>query len=187
MNSAKDYDSDFYRATIRNGEKYSQYKCFDVCYQKYIEDSCNCSTNEFNPFYGDKRLCTVSDLTCAQNSINRYRDSKLYQDVKNCDCPVECDSIDYNLTPSIMNFPSYNLAKGLLKNADIISRFPANQTVTSAQLREKMLVVNVFFNDFSETTITEIPKTKVVELVASIGGLLGLFLGKIYSTLIFLY
>ena len=74
---------------------------------------------------------------------------KLEGDHQVCEslCPIECHSIEYSI-------------QGL-----------------SRVINSSYAEVNIYYTDFRHTLITEIPKTTTDTLWASIGGLLGLFLG----------
>ena len=70
-------------------------------------------------------------------------------------CPLECDNIQYNTESSYSN----------MRTSDDLSKKDTN------------LSLIIFYNSASYTTIEEMEKTDLIDLIANIGGTLGLFLG----------
>lgn len=49
--------------------------------------------------------------------------------------------------------------------------------LTYEQLKEETLAINVYYSEMKYTSIEELEKTNFLDLIASVGGTLGLFLG----------
>ncbi len=81
------------------------------------------------------------------NSIEREFDTVGQNKICEKMCPIECNSVSYSITPYI------------------------NALATDYSL------INVYYEDFYYTKISESEKTSFDSLVGTIGGLLGLFLG----------
>jgi hypothetical protein len=66
-----------------------------------------------------------------------------------------------------------------LQNNEMINYHLKNHSlpITYEVLRDNTLAVRIYFEDTSYVYITENPKTVLVDLIATIGGILGLFLG----------
>ena len=103
------YSSEFYNFII-NSKKYSKYlqtDCFNLCIQESIISECNCSYSGFdNPFNNSTtvvRPClTLFDFDCYNNILNGF-------DPRECaanSCPLECESIEYDLSVSSLVDPS---------------------------------------------------------------------------------
>ena len=97
-------------------------------------------------------------------------------------CPLECDSVEYEMFTTVSQYPSVPHAKNLLGetnevNDKLKSKYPREYNITYEDLRNSMIAFNVFYKNLEYTRITEIPKLERVDLVANIGGLLGLFIG----------
>lgn len=92
-------------------------------------------------------------------------------------CPLECDSITYTTSSSSVIYPSDIFASLLKDNKEIQERFDNRQDVTVDELRANILSLAVYYNSLSYLSFTEIVKIEMVDLVAGIGGTLGLFLG----------
>jgi hypothetical protein len=62
-------------------------------------------------------------------------------------------------------------------NQKIKSKYPKNHNISYYDLRNSMIAFNVYYKSLQFTSITEMPKTPLIGLIANIGGLLGLFIG----------
>ena len=58
-----------------------------------------------------------------------------------------------------------------------MSRFENSTNVNYETIKQNILSVNIYFDRLESTTIQEGKQTEFVDLVAGIGGTLGLFLG----------
>lgn len=98
-------------------------------------------------------------------------------------CPHECSSNSYDLSISYSDYPSRvfhnNLAKqdktGLYEWAFQINRSSRLDSLDLA--RASLVKLFVYFDDIKFTQITEAPSITFVDLIANIGGTLGLFIG----------
>lgn len=144
--------------------RYSPSGCrIDTLYQMITNDSsCNCvefRTELLDRIYSSERNCTLTDLCC----LERVKDTigSLTQ------CPPSCDQTFYDPVISYSQFPFTRLAEDL-------SAFTGDSV---QKIQDDLLTFSVFFTDLyvqnSETIISYGPR----ELVADIGGTLGLFLG----------
>jgi len=98
---------------------------------------------------------------------------------KNCIqyCPLECNSINYQITTTFSNYPTKNYAlNSLMTNPMITSKF-SNETLTYDLIKQSVLSLNVYYDQLSYTKISKEAKLNLVDLISGIGGLLGLFLG----------
>ena len=92
-------------------------------------------------------------------------------------CPLECYSINYEITTSFTSYHTYNYAlNSLMKNPVIRSKFQ-NETLTFDLIKQSVLLLNVYYDKLAYTQISKDAKFELVDLVSGIGGLLGLFLG----------
>jgi hypothetical protein len=84
------------------------------------------------------------------------------------ECPLECDSIEYDFTLTHSNFPNKNFY-------DLFSML--NLDLTYEKFTENSLSLNVYYSALSYIKLTETPTTSIIDLFSGIGGLLGLFAG----------
>ena len=74
-------------------------------------------------------------------------------------------------------FPNPEYAKVLMQNPKIISKYPPNHNITYEELKQSVLSVTIYYEDNTYTEITQVAKTGITDLISSMGGLLGLFIG----------
>ncbi len=104
-------------------------------------------------------------------------------------CPIECEQIKYDLTVSASTFTTEWYAKVLTRNADfnrVINKYfdvvnipEINYNNDYASLKNSVARVNVFYEDLRYTVVDESPAITTVSLLGTIGGNVGLFLGKL--------
>ena len=147
------YKSDLYDF-IRSNRTYRQSDCFRLCRQKLCIEKCGCNAvNDYNLNYINPniRYCTGDDLGCIDRQY--YNFSR-----KECErnsCPLECDSIEYDLKLSSLTYPEEKSTVGLI----------------------------VFYPALEYTFIRESPQMTELGLFANIGGTLGLFISASIFTL----
>jgi hypothetical protein len=102
------------------------------------------------------------------------------------ECPLECESVTYNLQLSSLTFPSveyYNL----FENDTTANNYFNNFGVESSSyvlFREYFYSINIYYPSLKYTYISESPQTTVFGLLSSLGGSLGMFLGfSVFSLL----
>jgi hypothetical protein len=59
----------------------------------------------------------------------------------------------------------------------MLSKFEANKTIDYNFLKEHLLSVNIYFDALQSTRIEEFKQVEFFDLIANIGGTLGLFIG----------
>lgn len=70
-----------------------------------------------------------------------------------------------------------------MNNSLIIDKFP-NGTLTYDNLKKSVLSFRVFYDELSYTQINQQPLVLLTNLISNIGGILGLFLGVSFLTII---
>lgn len=91
-------------------------------------------------------------------------------------CPLECSSVDFTYEKSSAGFPSPSFLENFLDNSDIEKLLDTSE-VTMELIRQSFLSLHVQFEDMVYTSITEQENLTVIDLIANIGGTLGLFIG----------
>jgi hypothetical protein len=92
--------------------------------------------------------------------------------------------VKYNLYISQADYPSLLYANALMKNSVIQSKFGNDVNLTYDFLKRNMLQASVYYSDMGYQKYEELEKTNVVDLVSSIGGTLGLFLGMSFLSFV---
>lgn len=98
-------------------------------------------------------------------------------------CPLECESITYNVNAFFAQYPSRNYANALAQNPTIQTKFTTNN-VTYESLKSNMAQLSVYYGDLGYEKYDEIEDMSWIDLISSIGGTLGLFLGMSFLSFV---
>lgn len=161
---------------------YSQKHCILFCEEDNLIQDCNCSSGVV--IQTSKPSCdSEAQSLCGLKSGKK---SKIECFNK---CPIECSSVSYDLRNSISEYPSEHhletIKEWLVKMGHHTQAEITN--VDDNQLRKRLFSINVFYDNLKYTHISEIPNQTFGDLVADIGGTLGLFLGMSLLSFIDLY
>ena len=179
LNKPDAFDSDFYRDTFKIYKTYTQNYCFDICFISNSLKECNCSivfsllTNPCN---------TLEKLECFNNNLIKLMDK--ISAICSPKCPLECESIDYSLSVSHSYFSSPDYFK-FLKTKQIFQSLLNNSSnycnnsveIENEVIRKSIVEVNVFYDELKYTKVSQIAKMTFEDLMANIGGTLGLCIG----------
>ena len=161
-----DFHSDLYDYINASHSEYRQKDCLDLCLQRIIIEKCHCFMTLL-PLYGNASLCmNESQIFCSYS----YYNSDLR---KQCtlECPLECDYATYDWTLSTLDYPTkqfYEETKATI-NTSFASDFE--------EVKRTHLALNIFYPSLEYTELSEVPKISFADLVSSMGGALGIFLG----------
>ena len=151
--------------------------CLDLHFQSNIIEKCSCYNTGIYGLNYSKPCLTSDDYVCI-TFVNSQRD-KLNQ---NCtQCPLECNSVKYELSTSFGEYPGKEYANNLVKNT-VLNTILSNYSYE--ELKEKILAVNFYYSELRYTEITQTEQTSIMDLVCGIGGLLGLFVGASLLSLV---
>ncbi|XP_064392902.1 acid-sensing ion channel 1-like [Halichondria panicea] len=135
---------------------YSFSACRGECITQSLVDTCECLwTNSRDSPY---RNCNISDICCIYTVLKKSAE---------CPCSVLCNHTSYEVVPSYSTFPSSTAVNAIADSFNV-----SRETIQNNYLK-----VHVFYKSLSiNKQITEISYT-FTELIANIGGNMGLFLG----------
>jgi hypothetical protein len=103
--------------------------------------------------------------------------------LKQCDCPLECDTHGYEYSVTASEYPTLDYAKTKINdNRFLKSLYPNFSSLLSdskvyLEFSKSVCGANIFYDSLTQTTTSYDPKVTITDLVSSIGGTLGLFLG----------
>ncbi|KAJ7374026.1 sodium channel [Desmophyllum pertusum] len=103
-----------------------------------------------------------------------------------CDCPIKCNSIHFDVQLSSSSYPSRHLLPIVLKRTNESMLVNASEEVIStieAKLRRHFLQLNVFYQSVITDVTKEKPAYDIHAFGSDIGGNMGLFLGCSLLTL----
>ena len=144
--------------------KYSFEGCMINCMYSYAFLGCNCT------YTNAPDRCTMADYYfCVRPRMAVYYE-------KGCDCLHPCKKTTYDYSLSMLHYPT----PMVLHQAHQETWAYQNET----DIHKNMLQVYVYYRSLQQTIIEQVPSYRLDELIANIGGQLGLFLGASIITLL---
>jgi hypothetical protein len=180
------YSSELYDYIINTGQTYRQQDCFELCLQKNTLKNCNCY------FPGVQNLRTtfgpclnMTDWTCLSSQYYNFN----LDDCQTNYCPLECDSIKYDLTLSSLVFPSEGYYENALDKNEtrLLVKSILNQSLSYELFKSSFISFRIYYPNLQYALLTESPKLSIGDLFSQIGGSLGLFVSFSIFTLFELF
>ena len=166
----KNFDSVFYKKIIEQNLTYSQIECFYLCVQKRNIEKCGCYDVVYLEIDNSPPCTSSTQLKCIKSLYSSIFNGDLFKSPECLAlCPLECDSIEFDLFLSSSNYPSKKYYT--LNYADY-------KGMTFEEVKQNSLALRIYYPYLRYTRISESPKTSTVALFSNIGGLLGLFAGN---------
>ena len=158
-------------------QTYRQENCLDLCLQKEIINACGCYFTKYLMEAQSEPCENVTQLDCINKQTNLFTRDFLESSLR--ECPLECDSLVYNLQISSLEFPNEQFYNMFLLDQTLYGLLSIllSDTPTFANIREISYKANVFYPHLQYTQISQTPKTSPFDLLSQIGGSLGVFLG----------
>ncbi len=156
LKSGETFDSDLFRETIRSGYEYRQVNCYDLCLQKQYIAKCRDLVN------------VAYNNDCYTNLTANFNFKGLCEQY----CPLECDSVSIQTSIQTLNFDAITWPV-----------MPAAHANASYNL-SSVFSIWIYYDNIEYTQIDQIPKMSLPDLIASVGGMLGLFLGLSFISLL---
>ncbi|XP_076240811.1 pickpocket protein 28 [Calliopsis andreniformis] len=166
---------------LRYYRTYTQRNCVLECEANFTQKICHC-VQYYMPKSSNTPICEKKDDQCATNA-RRAMEVKLYDDesgitsinvseTPSCNCYPGCFEINYNVEISQSKLvPTFFIADNYVKK---------NKTYFA----ENMAVVHLFFVDSQFTKYVKNELFGFTEFLSSTGGLLGLFMGFSFISLV---
>lgn len=177
VTSMDSYDSFLFKSTVNFTKKYRQKYCFQLCYQRYLQESCNCFDVAL-PYFelNATRPCNdFESLMCGYGIYANFTTSSVATECFS-ECPLECNSISYNLFTSEAIYPSQFYSDFIINNQNNTKIHNKGFTNIN-KIKQSSLVVNIYYSDLSFTSVNEIPSKPLKQFIADLGGSLGLCMG----------
>ena len=155
---------------------YDQPSCVRLCYQKVVQNLCEC----YDPKYPSLGNMTIKCLNsyqveCLLNVTDKiFLNGNDYQNICGFDCPIACDSVDYSLSASMSSYPSQYYVKKL-KEKGFLKKFDEGNLFND--VKNNIVRVTINYNQLGYTFIEEHAQFDVFSLISNVGGQLGVFLG----------
>ncbi|KAK3770155.1 hypothetical protein RRG08_038668 [Elysia crispata] len=166
----EDTASPYFVNPLKRYSHYTAANCLEECSVDRMVNLCGCRA--FNDAGNDTICSSLKMLTCyIPNKFNqtaaalaKNRSSTL----ENCDCPEECDMVTYTAA---------------LSYADFSSRFEQLQLTKSniypniRDLRMSFINLRIYFETMSVDTLRQEPAVSILDILGTVGGQMGIFLG----------
>jgi hypothetical protein len=153
---------------------YTQQLCLIECLDSISIEKFNCSL-PFDLSHLDVKVCgpRIIDL------IEKYFISNVAEIFQFClpKCPFECNQTIYKTSLSFVSIIGNNIYRSIIRNNSNLALDFVSRTIDSAQAEKSFVNVYIYYESLSYTESSEMPQMNVGQLLASIGGNLGLFLG----------
>ncbi|XP_065920776.1 acid-sensing ion channel 2-like [Dysidea avara] len=144
--------------------RYTRQRCLDECEAIYQNEACGCKA-DYLP--GDNiSVCDLNMLFgCLLNVTEQFAQ------IKNslCDCPIECNRVQYKTKLSQSYFPAYQYTTPLQR---LIRYVYPPETI-----RQNLLALLVYYDQLEYTEVTEEAVFNMFRYIADIGSCAGLFTG----------
>ncbi|XP_050416627.1 acid-sensing ion channel 4 [Patella vulgata] len=154
-----------YNHTLKNSEKYDVTSCKKECRLKYLLEKCHCV---YYTDYGNDTLCSLRELSTC---YNKERDYFNQMSNKLCNCPKPCESTSYEVQLSTAYYPS-RVMQNILELAYNVSDWSTNYAE-----------VRIFYENLVETESSQVPVYNLDNILATLGGQMGIFLGASVLTI----
>ena len=147
--------------------KYDADLCAKKCFAEEIIKQCKCHRLFFPRLDTTTRICKTNSTSCVNMVRKQYLEGKI-----NCLqlCRPPCKEIAFSTELSFSQFPH------------LVSFVGYNKTLS--EMREEILKVNIYYKTLNMKTIREHRSYEIENLLADIGGQLGLFSGYSILTLL---
>jgi hypothetical protein len=175
--SPSHYESSLYKLILNSKYAYTRDFCVNQCLQKFFIETSNCTYASFASVFNKTKLCTNQ---LFDEGANNYYNIFLAKDYLNqiCmpQCPLECNSTEFLVSQSSIVLIG-NVYDDLIKKKSKLASDFVKSNVTPDVAKQSVARVVIFYESLSYKLSEETPQWLLSNLIASIGGNLGLFLG----------
>jgi hypothetical protein len=160
---------------------YNQKDCVNLCKNlKYNEtNTCECYLDSLD----DEIFIKCYNSSILTKCIDKFLNYYSLKHINECEsnyCPLECDSFEYDIDL----YQQSILSSGKISpvyNTDI--DYPADFK-TYENVSKTYFSINVYYQDLKYTLISQQPKIEIFGLISNLGGILGLFIGFAFVSLL---
>ena len=167
-----DFRDTFVARQLRKYEYYGRRNCMTLCRQMMIIEKLGCYDMRY-PSLDAKYPCN------DRNSYEKLNNIDLNMSRCEIECPFECQTTIYDWDISYARFPAYRTYK-IINNTNYTSLanyLHSNRSYSYSDSQKSVAGFFVYYDPLTVTQVTQSPSMLFADLVANIGGLLGLFLG----------
>ena len=170
-NDLTSYSSFLYNFIMKTNRTYRQKDCFDLCIQQETIKKCNCSTPMYeNPLSNTRPCLTLNDYVCYQNIYSNFNPTNCALDA----CPLECQSIDYDLTVS-------SIISSTLNDYNLLN---ISSSLSFEEYRTQSVSFFIYYPLLEYTLIEVSPSMTLASLIANLGGTMSLIVSVSFFTFV---
>ena len=150
---------------------YTQSDCMQFCYEHLVSKKCKCSNV---PQENHMKACILNDEIDCLNRL--YKRVMINKEENECLilCPLECSHASFRFSSSFSKYPTLAYSSFLLNNH---SYFREMQSLKPVNIQKSILKLNIYYRTLEYELIAEVAKSTWLDLISSIGGQIGLFIG----------
>ena len=166
-----------YRLFSSSLYQYSQQSCLVQCWQQHLIKNCSCTDGRCLSLFSNESVClTDEQFKCQLNYYWSYFVGNKNVCYESDICRLECNQTKYEISLSSLKLNGEYYALQILFNQNLANDF-VTQQITSEVGANSFIRLKIYYDTLNYDLTEEKPKMSVVDLLASIGGNLGLFLG----------
>jgi hypothetical protein len=157
ITSLDSYDSDLYRYILESTKyQYTQKDCFDYCIGTELNKYFN-KTNKTDHWLNIYKNYSFDQFWDFYSNFVRGENKKICTPL----CPLECDSIKYDTSISFTKF----------SDNEYLALYDINGTT------DNLISIDIYYENLEYTSINQLPKMDIIDLISNIGSTLSLFIG----------
>ena len=162
----------FYSLFTKSHYQYTRQACLVQCWQQSLIQNCSCSDASYLSLFDKSSVCSTNmEKQCQYEYWNEFTWDPCLEA-----CPLECNLTEYRTDLSFLSMSGEPKVYLIRENANLMSDF-VTQEITNDDASKSFVSLGIFYDSLSYELVEETPKMNVVDLIASIGGNLSLFLG----------
>lgn len=156
--------------------------------QAYVLSHCGCIDGSLPNIYinleDEIQVCqNLTALDCVSDARSLYfgENSTRNAECRSTQCPSECDTASFEITTSSSRYPTSYYQSYMRAHTNILEKFPST---APPELTKTTVYLSAFYEEISATYTAEVPAITGTEVLGTIGGNLGLFIGASLLTIV---
>jgi len=153
-------------SNCKDSAGYRQKNCVQDCFSRVMSRICGCQFPELCPL--------PRNDTCLKAW---HTEAKIEAECRLTECPLECKLVTFDL--NLVNYVD-NERTVLEKFRPVIFEKFSVANLTNDELEARLIDASFYFERFETNVITQTPSMTILDLVAAIGGLMGILICSLF-------
>jgi amiloride-sensitive sodium channel subunit alpha len=173
------FHSDLFDLIQNSKFSYTQKTCYEQCYERAIQQECNCTDPIVKSLYSNVVQCfTRKEIDCMQNLyLNRILKNDFIQENCLAECPQECYSNSFDVSFSLFELQPKYYFEYLNSNLTHLSNDFVKTQIDEEKAQKSFVNFKIFYKQLSYEISAESPQLTLITLISNIASNLSLFLG----------